>query len=157
MIHHPILLGIKLILLVVIVLVLVVLHGFLAPGQFLIAVIIAAVVFLGLVVVLWIVAFKVLGRPGSKLGGQMIHSFQARREDGYVASSNEYAAMVGERGVALSALRPSGTAMFGEKRVPVVTEGDFLPKGAKVEIVSAVGSRVVVRSVGQDAAPGEEK
>ncbi|HUW56209.1 MAG TPA: NfeD family protein [Planctomycetota bacterium] len=145
MIYHPVLLGVKLILLVVFVLVLVALHRVLGPGQFLAAVIIASAVFVVLVVVLWVVTFKLLGRPGSKLGRQVILSAESRAEDGYVASSGEFASMVGERGVALSALRPSGTALFGQKRAAVVTEGDFLPKGSEVEIVSVSGSRVVVR------------
>jgi len=146
MIHHPVLLGIKLVLLVVIVIILVALHSVLGPGQFLAAVVIAAAVFVVLVIVLWVAAFKVMGRPGSKLGRQMIHSEQLRAEDGYVAASDRFASMVGRRGVALSPLRPSGTARFGEERLTVVTEGDFLPNGSEVEIVSVSGSRIVVRA-----------
>ena len=146
MIHHPVVVGIKLVLLVVMVVVLVSLYGVLSPAQFGLAVLISVAVFLGLVVLLWIIVFKLLGRPDSKLARQMILSHQARSEDGYVASRGEFASMVGERGVSLSALRPAGTARFGNKRISVVSEGDFISKGAEIEIVSVTGSRVVVRS-----------
>ena len=53
--------------------------------------------------------------------------------------------MVGQRGSTLSALRPSGTARFGDQRVSVVTDGEFIAKDTQVEIVSAEGFRVVVR------------
>ncbi len=55
--------------------------------------------------------------------------------------------VLGERGVATSDLRPAGVARFGNKRIDVVTEGDFITTGAPIEIVQIEGSRVVVREV----------
>jgi len=146
MIHHPIVIGIKLLLLLATVLVLAVLYAILPPQQFRVAVIVAVVTFVCLVLVLWIVAFKVLSNPDSRLGRQLVLSEEARAEDGYVASSGKLTSLVGERGTAASALRPAGTARFGEKRLSVVTEGEFIQAGAEVEIVSVSGSRVVVRA-----------
>jgi len=145
MIHHPVALGAKLVLLLIIIIVLVVLHGVLTPEQFRWALVLAAVVFVVGVVALWTLAYKVLGNPRSRLGKHMILWKEQRAEDGYTASANEFRDMVGHRGVALSPLRPAGTAQFGDKRVSVVTEGDFIEKGSPVEIFSASGSRVVVR------------
>lgn len=54
----------------------------------------------------------------------------------------------GESGVAESFLRPAGIARFGDRRVDVVSEGDFIEKGTSVEIVRADGNRVVVRKKG---------
>lgn len=151
MIHHPIALGAKLVFLVVILVVLWILHGILPPDQFRLAVIAAVVVFAVGVAALWVMAFRVLSNPDSRLGRQMILSREARAEDGYVASSDQFSSMVGARGVAVCHLRPVGIAMFGEKRVSVVTEGEFIGSGSEVEIASAQGSRVVVRmAVPQD-------
>lgn len=55
--------------------------------------------------------------------------------------------LVGRQGIALTPLRPSGTAQIGTQRVDVVTEGSFIDGGAAVEVASASGSRVVVRPV----------
>ena len=57
------------------------------------------------------------------------------------------AGMVGEVGVALTALRPAGRAEFGERQLDVVTEGDFVEKGGRVQVLQIRGSRVVVAPV----------
>jgi membrane-bound serine protease (ClpP class) len=64
--------------------------------------------------------------------------------EGYVAGPDT-AALVGRTGVALSSLRPSGTARFGHERLDVVAGGEFIEAGAPVEVVEAHGLRIVVR------------
>lgn len=51
----------------------------------------------------------------------------------------------GAIGTAITDLRPAGTARFGERRVDVVAEGEFIPKGSTVRVVLVEGARVVVR------------
>jgi membrane-bound serine protease (ClpP class) len=51
---------------------------------------------------------------------------------------------VGTRGVALTALRPAGTARFGERIADVVSEGVFIEKNAPIEVLRVEGMRVVV-------------
>ncbi len=62
-------------------------------------------------------------------------------------SADTLADLVGQRGRAVTGLRPSGTAEVDGARVDVVSEGPFVAAGAAVEVVSARGSRVVVREV----------
>ena len=50
------------------------------------------------------------------------------------------------QGTALTVLRPTGLAELGERRVDVVTRGEFLEPGSGVEVVEVTGSRVVVRA-----------
>jgi membrane-bound serine protease (ClpP class) len=50
-------------------------------------------------------------------------------------------------GVAITQLRPSGTAFINGKRVDVVTEGGLIDQGASLKVVAAEGLRVVVREV----------
>lgn len=50
-------------------------------------------------------------------------------------------------GVALTQLRPSGTANINGQRVDVVTEGGLIERDAKIKVVAVEGSRVVVRGV----------
>lgn len=52
----------------------------------------------------------------------------------------------GAHGTALTTLRPSGKARFGEQTVDVVTGGEFIAAESAVSIVSADGMRVVVKT-----------
>lgn len=151
MVHHPLILGPKLVVLIIIVVVLIILHGTLSQSQFRVAVIISAVVFVCFSAVLWIVALRILKNPESKMHRQMVLSREARAEDGFQASADQYASMVGSRGVAISALRPSGIATFEGRRVQVSTEGEFIAAGSTVQIVAAKGSKVVVKRVAESA------
>jgi len=51
---------------------------------------------------------------------------------------------VGESGVALSILRPSGNARFGDAIVDVITRGEFIEPASPVRVLAIEGSRVVV-------------
>lgn len=55
--------------------------------------------------------------------------------------------LLGRSGVALTTLRPAGTAVFDGKRVDVVSEGGFVEKGRAVKVVGIEGLRVVVRAL----------
>lgn len=54
-------------------------------------------------------------------------------------------ARVGDVGVVEAPLRPAGKARFGSMMVDVVTEGDLVDTGARVEVIERRGNRVVVR------------
>ena len=58
----------------------------------------------------------------------------------------------GQRGETLTALRPAGRARFGERVVDVVTEGGFIDRGERIEVLQVVGNRVVVHPVTEEAA-----
>ena len=53
--------------------------------------------------------------------------------------------LVGQVGVAITPLRPTGRAEFGDRQVDVLTEGDFLEKGAVLEVIEVKGRQVVVK------------
>ncbi len=64
------------------------------------------------------------------------HGFESarRRED-----------LVGSEGVALTDLRPAGTGRFGDERVDVVADSEFIDEGEAIRVLSAEGYRCVVR------------
>lgn len=64
---------------------------------------------------------------------------------GWVPARSDLASLVGQEGTTLTVLRPAGTAQFGNLKVDVVTEGEFLPAGVSVRVVQVEGTRVVVR------------
>jgi membrane-bound serine protease (ClpP class) len=54
---------------------------------------------------------------------------------------------LGKRGDTVSSLRPAGIAQFGGERVDVVSEGDFIAAGERIEVVRVDGNRIVVKHV----------
>lgn len=67
-------------------------------------------------------------------------------ESGYVSSKTRNE-LINLEGVALTTLRPAGTAIIGDERLDVVTEGSYINKGQKVKVVKVEGSRIVVREL----------
>ena len=55
--------------------------------------------------------------------------------------------LIGSLGITINDLRPSGTAKFNNKKIDVVTSGEFLSKNTKVEIISVNGSRITVKEI----------
>jgi membrane-bound serine protease (ClpP class) len=70
----------------------------------------------------------------------------AHQADGYIAGPPR-ADLVGQDGVAVTDLRPSGTAQIGPERIDVVTEGEYVPQGRAVRVVRSEGYRHVVRGL----------
>jgi membrane-bound serine protease (ClpP class) len=70
----------------------------------------------------------------------------AHQVDGYIAAAPR-ADLVGQDGVAMTDLRPSGTAQIGPERVDVVTEGEYVAQGRAVRVVRSEGYRHVVRGL----------
>jgi membrane-bound serine protease (ClpP class) len=54
-------------------------------------------------------------------------------------------ALLGQSGVAVSVLKPSGYARIGNKEYDVITEGTLINKEDPVTVVKVEGSRIVVR------------
>ncbi len=84
--------------------------------------------------------------PGSRLASPLVLAHAEGTKSGFVSATQE-ASLVGQTGEAVSMLRPAGTARFGGKHIDVVTRGDFIQPGAKIRVVEAQGSRVVVEAV----------
>ena len=53
----------------------------------------------------------------------------------------------GKDGIADTDLHPSGWIREENERVFVVSEGDFIEKGAKINVLSVDGNRIVVREL----------
>ena len=70
-------------------------------------------------------------------------------EGGYTSHSNQKK-YIGEKGIALTHLRPAGTAEINGKRIDVITEGDYIDKNQKVEVIRVKGSRVVVKKIKEE-------
>ncbi|MBM7565645.1 NfeD family protein [Paenibacillus sacheonensis] len=71
---------------------------------------------------------------------------QLTNEQGYRSSMNK-SDYFGQRGIAITPLRPAGTIRIGEARVDVVTLGEFVQPNAEVVVIQVEGTRVVVRQL----------
>lgn len=69
------------------------------------------------------------------------------KSEGYVAPNQKLERFLGCEGIALSQLRPAGTAVFNGNRIDVVTEGGFIPKDSRIKVIEVEGTRVVVREI----------
>lgn len=75
-------------------------------------------------------------------------------EDGYTSVSETLEELVGQEGVVLTPLRPSGMAKIGNHRVDVTAENVMLDANTPVRVVKIEGNSVVVKAIGE--APRQE-
>jgi membrane-bound ClpP family serine protease len=59
----------------------------------------------------------------------------------------ELAALVGQQGIALTTLRPSGTGLINEQRIACISEGPIIEKGAPIRGVAVSGGQLVVQGL----------
>lgn len=108
----------------------------------------SAVLTLASSLVMLVIAMFSLGRflPRSQRFGQLVLAPTLSTDTGYT-SADTHTEWLGRTGVAITGLRPSGTAEIDDNRIDVYTSGEYIEKGTAVEVVEVRGSRVRVREV----------
>jgi len=91
--------------------------------------------------VVLVMAFNALGASSWSL-----HKTLSRKE-GVASQSPDLAAWVGQTGVAVTNLRPSGTVMIGDNRLDAVTDGEYVDAGTPVTVTLVSGNRMVVEKI----------
>ena len=84
--------------------------------------------------------------PKNPMFRHLILASATAQADGFAAAPTRKS-IIGAIGVASSPLRPSGTALFGDEPLDVITGGNFIRAGSKVRVVEARGNRIVVEEV----------
>ena len=84
----------------------------------------------------------VLGPPGSGTDEPRLRLESSPASGGLVSGVS-----VGDNGVALTMLRPSGKARFENRVFDVISDGPFIPAEAELEVIATSGNRIVVRQV----------
>lgn len=104
------------------------------------------IMFLILIVVVAILLAIIL--RSAKKGGlkKIILRTSTSQKEGY-SSTVDYSSLIGAEGLALTVLRPAGTADFSGQRLDVVTEGEFIAQGVRLKIVRTEGRRIVVEKI----------
>lgn len=117
---------------------------FLASVSYTQAIISVTVALVGSIILLSL-ALKYLGKRG--IWNRLVLGVKQDKETGYNAPPQDLNQFLGQVGRTLTPLRPAGAAEIGERRVDVVTEGDFISAGTPVQVVLVEGTRVVVRQL----------
>ncbi len=108
----------------------------------------SAIVTMAVTMVLLVALIASLGRylpRADRLGG-LVLAPELTSASGYTSADTDDR-LLGQTGVAYTALRPAGTMDIDGRRVDVVTQGEFIARGEPVRVKDVQGSRVVVTSV----------
>jgi len=72
------------------------------------------------------------------------------KADGYSSQAEDLAGLAGLTGKAVTDLRPAGMAMINNRRVDVVSRGEYIEKGKEIVVLLVDGNRVVVKKNEKD-------
>lgn len=92
-----------------------------------------------IVPVLLIVGLKLLARSPVTLRKTL------SREEGVTSQAPGLESYSGMRGVAVTDLRPAGIAVIDQKRVDVVTRGEYIEKDSPIVVSAVTGNQLIVR------------
>ncbi len=84
--------------------------------------------------------------PRTEMFNKLILKKNIDSQSGYTAVE-KVKNLLGKKGKAQTDLRPSGTAIIEGKRVDVVTNGEYIKRGAKIIVIESEGSKVVVEKI----------
>lgn len=101
---------------------------------------------LSLAIVMSGVAALLLGRflPKTPLYGHLVLKQATSTGQGYSAGPTGNTGLLGALGRTATALRPGGAMLVDDRRIDVVTRGEFVEADAPVRVVEVHGNRVVV-------------
>ncbi len=91
--------------------------------------------------------------PKASFYGKLVLQKTLDADTGYTSADIGYRDYLGRTGVAMTALRPSGTAVFDDLRLDVVSSGDMISRGSRVKIIQVEGNRIIVEQI----EPSEEE
>ncbi len=110
------------------------------------------------VIVVLLIALMVVVRSAQKgrlARSRFILNESMRFGAGYAEDFSEEK-LLGQTGTALSELQPAGIGLFDGKRIDVVSDGEFIPRGSPIAILRLEGRRIIVgRTPGAEGKEGE--
>lgn len=84
--------------------------------------------------------------PKSRSFSKLILDESEKSEKGFVSYPSEKN-LIGAEGVALTTLRPAGTAEINGKRVDVMTDSEYVQQGSRIVVERVEGIKVVVKRI----------
>lgn len=86
--------------------------------------------------------------PRDKFKNTLILNSELRSEDGFM-SNESYTHLLGQRGITISILRPSGKIKIAGEIYNVSSDDKFIEKDRQVIVSEVIGSKILVREVGR--------
>lgn len=81
-----------------------------------------------------------------KLFKPLVLSDEQKKEHGYISSSDlDY--LLGKRGIAVTDLRPAGSVDIDGVKFDVISDGEYISRGTKVEIFKVSGVKLLVKII----------
>lgn len=71
------------------------------------------------------------------------------KEAGYSSLSEEYAQLVGKKGITKTDLRPVGTVLIEGKEYSVVSNAEWIHRGTGVEVTEVDGTKILVKKINE--------
>lgn len=68
-------------------------------------------------------------------------------EEGFSSAREKLNSLLSAEGVAITTLRPSGTANIKGNKVDVISEGEMILKNTKIRVTDVKGNRIVVKPI----------
>lgn len=88
--------------------------------------------------------------PKLRLFDRFVLKEEMAADQGFVAiETGMYDHLNGLEGIAVSPCRPSGKVKIGDERYDVVSDGDFIEKGARVQVRRVENNKIVVRQLSE--------
>jgi membrane-bound serine protease (ClpP class) len=88
--------------------------------------------------------------PKLSLFERFILKDEINADQGFVAlEKGIFDHLTGLEGVAVSPCRPGGKVKIGDERFDVISDGEYIEKGARVSVRKVEGSRIVVRQLSE--------
>lgn len=84
--------------------------------------------------------------PQNQMFSRLVLMESTDRNTGYT-SAKSLDDLLGMEGVTITPLRPSGVVLVEDRRVDVISDGEFVENGARVRVVDTGSSRVVVKKI----------
>ncbi|MEK7449892.1 MAG: NfeD family protein [Planctomycetota bacterium] len=99
--------------------------------------------------------------PNTPFLSRLVLRTEEQTQSGFTITLPEQETFIGQKGTALTTLRPSGKIKIGEKLLDAVADGEFVEKNETVEVIRTEGTHLVVTKHfrligGQDTKPPDK-
>lgn len=85
--------------------------------------------------------------PSTRTWRKFVLSTQQKKELGYTVGTKDLKRLIGKEGKAITPLRPSGIAEVNNKKINVITLGEYVNSNTKIKVINVEGNKIVVEAV----------
>ncbi len=99
-----------------------------------------------LVLSLFIFLILIKYLPKTAVFSKLVLAEEESADKGFVSYPSDKE-LIGKEGIALTDLRPAGSAEFNGERIDVIADWDYIVKGKKIKVIRVEGIKVVVKEI----------